>query len=182
MAAKRTLNLVSAVLALMIMVLLVWDTSYAAFTAQTEESVDVVGAEIDLTDDDQVTTNFTGIVLGPTQSHSECVVVTYDGTDGWNPTLTAVSVDPTRVTGSNPFGNNLTLVVQRAADCSAASPTGPVVYNGTIDGTAVTTGWTPSADLDSRGFWVTVTLDGAAPDSAQGLTASFDLTWTVATN
>lgn len=177
---RSTLNVVSAALALFIMAFLVWDASSAAFTASTTEADTVTAVEINL--DSVSVVDFGGVVLGPTQSEQSCVEVTFSDTSGtWDPTLLSVQVESSLTSGVAALTDHLGMVIDVVDNCTDQNVETSAFYNGSLAGTGNSL-WAPASSGDMRGFLITVTLDGAVQDAAQGESAGFSITWSVATN
>lgn len=184
--SRRTLNYVSIVAAMLLMSMLVWQTSSAAFNATTSESVNVSTGEITLTDDDAVSVGFAP-VLFPGQSATTCVTVTYDQT----PATPLATLDPVKVYGSYLNGapaisDYLQIEVQEGCTGSAILGMDSVtnVFTGATAATDYASGqgtWVPTSDGDTQGYQVTFALPATTPDSAEGGSVDVDLTWEIQT-
>lgn len=182
---RKTVNLVSVVAAMLLMSLLVWQTSSAAFTANTDESVTVSAGSIALTDNDAASATFTP-VLFPGQTDSVCVTVTYDQT----PATPTATLDPVRVYGSFTDGatalsGDVEIEVQEgcAGSTILGSDTVGNVFGagGATDYASGSGTWVPASDGATQDYQVTFTLPAGTPDSAQGGTVDVNLTWEIQT-
>ena len=168
---------------------IVGQASYAAFSAQTSNTGSSLGVgTVALSDDDSGTAMFAATNLRPGSTGSRCIVVTSTGTLPSSVKLYATSPATTRALSSHV---NLTILQGSGgtfASCSGFTQpsSGSSVFTGTVasfTGTAVSyaTGlgsWSPTGTAsESRTFQVTYTVSSTIPDSAQGGTASFGLTW-----
>lgn len=180
---RRRLNYVSIVAALLLMSMLVWQTSSAAFTANTDEDVTVSAGSITLTDDDAVSVGFTP-VLFPGQSDSACVTVTYDQT----PATPLASLDPVKVYGSYADGSpalsaDVEIEVQEGCTGGAilGSDTVANVFATATDYASGSGTWVPASDGDTQQYQVTFALPASTGDSAQGGSVDVTLTWEIQT-
>lgn len=180
---RRKLNYVSIVAALLLMSLLVWQTSSAAFTANTDEDVTVSAGNITLTDNDAVSVGFAP-VLFPGQSDSACVTVTYDQT----PATPLATLDPVKVYGSYTDGSpvlsgDVEIEVQEGCGGSAILGFDTVanVFTSATDYASGSGTWVPASDGDSQDYQVTFTLPADTGDSAQDGSVDVTLTWEIQT-
>lgn len=183
---RPLLNVASAAVALLLMSLLVWQASSAAFTAQTSEDITVDAGQITLSDDDASAT-FTP-VLYPGQSDAVCVTVTYNQT----PTSPAAPLATVHVYGSFSDGSPALsgdVEIQVDEGCSAGST---ILGSGTIT-SVIGTGnaedyvsgsgtWVPSGDGDSQDYLITFTMPSSTTDAAQGGSVDVTVTWEVQTS
>ena len=183
------MNLLAVAAALLLMSLLVWQSSSAAFTGSTDEPLEVATGTIDLTDDDAASVYFTtGYMLWPGDpADTACVTVTYDQSPATPvPPLTAVSVYISANSETNGLGDYLELTVSEGCGLAAS----PIMATDTVNNQAATytnfaTGvgtWVPAADLDTQQYEVQFELPSTTPDSAQGGTVDVTLTWEVQTS
>lgn len=168
----------------------VGQASYAAFSAQTSNPGSSLGVgTVALSDDDSGTALFAASNLRPGSTGTRCVAVTSTGTLPSSVKLYATSPATTRALASH-----VNLTINQGTGGSFASCTGfaappaadATVFAGTLasfTGTAVSyaTGlgsWNPTGSAaESRTYQISYTVSNTIPDSAQGGTASFGLTW-----
>jgi hypothetical protein len=182
-AAALRLGAVAA--ALVVVAVLIFSVSRAAFTATTENAGNSVSTgTVTLTDDDADTAMFNNITnLAPSATTARCIHVDYTG-----------SLDPTAIKlyiSAAPTGTlaqYLNLTVEIGADnadafssCSSFTPTS-TLFTGTLASFASThtnfanglTTWDPST-TDSRTFRFTLQVQDVS--AAAGLTAGWGFTW-----
>ena len=167
----------------------VGDASYAAFIAQTSNAGNSFSAgSVVLTDNDANVALMGLSNLKPTSSGSRCINVTSSGT-----LPSSVKLYVTDLTTTKSFSSYVNLVVtlgsgSTSTGCSnfVAATSGSSVYSGTLasfgtTATGYSTGvgsWTPTGSAtETRSYRFAYTVDAATPDSAQGGTANFGLTW-----
>jgi len=184
-----------APVALMASGLLVWQSSYAAFNATTDNPANnwTAGSVILGDDDGGSTAMFNASALKPGSTAAKCIVVTSTGT-----VASAVKLYATGHTTSDPgtaFGTYITLSIQevsgggtfasRSGECSALTSTA-TDFSGTLAAFAATnhtygtgvSSWAPTGSgTATKTFRVTYTLDSGTPNSAQLGTASAGFTW-----
>ncbi|MBB3326037.1 M73 family metallopeptidase [Microlunatus antarcticus] len=176
---------VSALLALGV----VGQASYSAFSARTSiPSNSLAAGTVVLGDDDSGSALFSATGLKPGASGSRCVAVTSTGS-----LASSVKLYATDVAGTKSLATYLGWTVTQGtggtySTCSGftALSSGSSVYSGTLagfTGSATTYGSglgtsspTGSAS-ETRTFQFTYTVSTTIPDSAQGGTATFGLTW-----
>lgn len=170
--------------------LLVWQSSYAAFSASTSNPTsNWTSGTVALTDDDAGTAMFTASALKPGATGTKCIVVTSSGN-----LASAVKLYATTYSTTNALSSYVNLVVDEGAGGTFAS-SGPTSctgftsasnnFTGTLAAfsakTSFATGvsaWTPSGSgSESKTFRISYTFDAAAPNSAQGGTAAVGFTW-----
>ena len=171
--------------------LLVWQSSYAAFSATTDNPTSNWAAgSVALSDDDTNVALFTAANLKPGSTGTKCIVVTSSGS-----LASTVRLYATAYSTTNALGANLNLVIDEGAGGSFAT-SGPTSctgftsaandYTGTLAGfaaakTGFATGvsaWAPTGTAsESKTFRFTYTVDAATPNSAQGGTAAAGFTW-----
>lgn len=191
--AARWLKWAAIPAALGLSAVVVAQSSYAAFSADTANPTNNWSAgTVALTDDDSNTAMFTATNLKPGSTGQKCIVVTSSGTlpsqvklFGTNPATT-----------SNLAGSINLAVVQGAGGsfgggCSGFTPlaTGSSVFSGSLasfgasatnfaTGVPGTGAWAPTgASAESRTYQFTYTVDPNATNAIQGGTASIGFTW-----
>lgn len=166
---------------------LVWQASYAAFTAQTGSAANAwTTGTVVLADDDTGQAMFTATNLAPsaTVQGQRCITVTSSGSVPADVRMSAA------VTGDATLAQNLDITVALSAvggagsfaDCTGF--TGTTVFTGTLAALGATHGswatgvgqWT-TATPASRTYRVTYTLNANAPSSVQSKTAGATFTW-----
>jgi predicted ribosomally synthesized peptide with SipW-like signal peptide len=167
----------------------VGQASYAAFSAKVVSTGNSLGAgTVVLTDDDSGSALFSLTNLKPGASGSRCVAVTSTGT-----LPSAVRLYATDVATTKSLASYVTWTVTQGtggsySSCSGftALTSGSSVYSGTLagfTGAATTYGsgvgsWGPTGNAsETRTFQLAYALSTSTPDTAQGGTASFGLTW-----
>lgn len=178
-------------LGLLVCAALVWQSSYAAFTATTTAKGTWVTGQVVLHDDDGSgvdgtatgTALFDAAGLMPGSTGSRCLAVTYAGT------LPAAVRFHATVTGT--LGDHLSVTVEEGSGGGFGScdgfAAGRTLFSGTLaslgathrdwaTATPATLPWAPTGPA-TRTYRVTYTLSGATPTSAQGATANATLTW-----
>lgn len=168
---------------------LVAPASYAAFSARVSNSGNSLAlGSVNLSDDDAGTALLSLTNLKPGSSGSRCIAVISTGT-----LASAVRLYATDVATTKGLSSYITLNVTQGTggtfgSCSGFTPlgSGSAIYSGTLAGfTGAATGypsgvgsWTPSGNgTETRSFQFAYTVSSAVPDSAQGGTAAFGLTW-----
>jgi len=170
--------------------LLVWQSSYAAFSASTSNPTsNWTSGTVALSDDDAGTAMFTASALKPGATGTKCIVVTSSGN-----LASAVKLYATTYSTTNALSSYVNLVVDQGAGGTFAS-SGPTSctgftsagndFTGTLAAfsakTSFATGvsaWTPSGSgSESKTYRISYTIDAAAPNSAQGGTAAVGFTW-----
>ncbi|THV30847.1 hypothetical protein [Glycomyces paridis] len=157
------------VIALALAVLLVYQVSRSAFTADTETGSSTFSAtSIDLTNDKSGSSVFTATDLAPGDSDSGAVAVTYTGaTDATVKMYTKDNDD----TGLAPY---LNLAITDDAGGS---------WNGTLADLQGATDFASGllthtmSDNDTTTFTIAYTLDSGAPNSVQGAGAATTFVW-----
>lgn len=175
---------------------LVWQASYSAFTATTENPTsNWTAGTVALSDDDGGTALFTAANIKPNQPSSKCIKVSVPA--GNLPSsvklYAAQETTPTDLSPKTTKGlsSHIDLTIEEGAatgpgafaNCGAFA--GSPVFTGTLAsfgstkkdfGTGVGT-WAPGATADYRVYKFTWTLNDAVPNSAQGGTASVAFRW-----
>jgi Camelysin metallo-endopeptidase len=187
-AVRRSRWLIWPLAALLTLVV-VGQASYAAFSAKVANSSNNLGAgTVVLNDDDSGSALFSLSNLKPGSSGSRCIAVTSSGS-----LPSAVKLYGTDAATTKGLAGYVSWSVTQGtggsfSSCSGftALSSGASVYSGTLSGftgsaTSYASGlgsWSPTGSAsDTRTFQVAYTLSSSTPDSAQGGTATFGLTW-----
>jgi len=176
-------------LAALLTLAFVGQASYAAFSARVTNVGSNLGAgTVALTDDDSGSALLSLTNLRPGSSGSRCIAVTSSGT-----LPSAVKLYATDAASTKGLAAYVSWTVTQGtggsySSCSGftALSSGSTVYSGTLSGftgsaTTYASGlgsWSPTGNAsDTRTFQVAYALSSSTPDTAQGGTASFGLTW-----
>lgn len=181
--AARVGTVLSVVLAVTGSAGLVWQASYAAYSAQTGSPGDSwATGSVTLTDDDAGVAMFSETGLKPGSTGTRCIRVTSAGT-----MPATVKLYGTGATRTNALDAHIDLVVDEGTGGSFGSCTGfagtATLYTGTLASFPSTFGtglgtWAPNGSgSDSRTFRIRWTVNAAAPDSTQNGTAGITFTW-----
>jgi predicted ribosomally synthesized peptide with SipW-like signal peptide len=168
---------------------LVGQASYASFTSKVSNSGNTLSVgTVTLADDDSgsVLLNLTN--LKPGSAGSRCIAVTSTGT-----LPSSVKLYATDSSTTKGLGAYVTLTVTQGTGASFGScsgftalGSGSAVYSGTASAfTSAATGygsgvgsWAPTGSgPETRSFQFAYAVSSTTPDSAQGGTAAFGLTW-----
>jgi len=167
----------------------VGQASYASFSAKVSNGGNSfsVGSVV-LGDDDSGSALFSLSNLKPGDSGSRCLAVTSTGS---LPSL--VRLYATDASSANGLGGQVALTITQGTgggfgSCSGfvALKSGSQLYSGTVAGftgaaTSYATGlgsWAPTGTAaEGRSYQLVYTVSSTIPDSAQGGTAAFSLTW-----
>jgi hypothetical protein len=167
--------------AILVSGLLVWQSSYAAFSSTTSNPTNNwTTGTVSLSDDDSAGAMFTATALKPGSTGTKCILVTSSGS-----LASAVKLYATGLTGT--LGTDIDLVVEEGtpgnfSSCSTFS--GSTLYSGTVAGfAAASTGfangvssWTPTGSgSESKTFRFVYTINSGS--TAQGATAGVAFTW-----
>ena len=170
-----------------IALLMIANTSRAVWT-DTTDATGIVGAgTVVLTDDDYATLPFVATNLKPGQTSTGCVAVTYSGSLAASVDLTSITVAANTSSDPRDLTPHVDLTVEHfgSADCTgasttmtAASDTLDTYWGGSAPATA--SAWTPAGapPATTQSYLVTVTVQSAAPNAAQGQDAAVTLLWT----
>ncbi|WP_198410171.1 TasA family protein [Microlunatus flavus] len=167
----------------------VGQASYAAFSTKVSNTGNTLAAgTVTLSDDDSGSALLALSNLKPGSSGSRCIAVTSTGT-----LPSAVKLYATDVATTKSLSSYITWTVTQGSggtysSCSgfSAASSGASVYSGTLAGftTSATTyasglgSWTPGGvGSETRTFQFGYAVSSTIPDTAQGGTASFGLTW-----
>ncbi len=172
--------------------LLVWQASYAAFSATTDNAGNTWSAgTVVLSDDDSSSVMFTVNAMKPGDTSSHCIQLTYTGNLAASIRLYG-SVTP----GSPDLSPYVQLEVDQGsggsfADCTGftADTSAPVLFTGTLGGTTSpfsatdwtngkTTAFAPTGGApQTYTYKFVTTLDPNAPNAAQGGSVTVTFTW-----
>ena len=187
--AARTLRWLLWPAAAVTTLALVGQASYASFSAKVSNTGNnfSVGS-VTLTDDDAGSALLSLTNLKPGSTGSRCIAVTSSGT-----VSSSVKLYATGATSTKSLGTYITLAITQGTGASfggctgfTALGTGSSVYSGTLAGFTSTatdygsgTGsWAPSGNApETRSYQFTYTVNLNTPDTSQGGTAAFGLTW-----
>jgi hypothetical protein len=160
---------------------LVWQSSYAAFSATTSNPTsNWTTGTVAIGDDDGGTALFTATGLKPGSTGQKCILVTSTGS-----LASTVKLYGTGLTGT--LGTDIDLVVEEGTPgtfSSCSSFSGSSLYNGTVAGfagasTNFATGvsaWAPAGTgSPTKTFRFTYTVKAAS--TLQGATAGLGFTW-----
>lgn len=176
---------------LVVVSVLVVTSSVAAFTSSTSNAGNSFTAgTVDLIDDDLGAVMFTVADMGPGDSVTDCITVTYQGTVA-DPS--GVKVYSGGYTDSGDFDTFLNLTIEEGTggtfgDCTGFALENTIESAGTVSDfdtarTNYATGagvWDPASTPESKTYRITVELDGAAPDAEQGESVTaMTFTWEV---
>ena len=185
--AARAGFLAAPLVGLAVAVALVWQSSYAAFSATTDNGVNNWAAgSVTITDNDSGTAMFNLTddgQLKPGSTRTRCIEVSKTGS-----LASTVKLYGTGLTTTNDLSSHLDLVVDQGTgsvtggSCTNFSASGANVYTGTLAalGTSYATGagdWAPAAGSQTRTYRFTYTLNNAAPNSTQSGTAAVTFRW-----
>ncbi len=181
-------TIASAICAMAVSLALIWHSSYAAWSATTNNpNNNWTAGSVTLTDDDSGAAMFTASpVLKPGQTVSHCITVTSNGT-----LPAAVRLYGTGYSTTNGLGSALNVTISQGTGGSFANCTGftsgSTVYSGsTLDAFATAdtsysaglTTWTTSGTAgDNRTFKFDITLDPNAASTTQNGTAQIAFVW-----
>jgi hypothetical protein len=157
---------------------MVLTASRAAFSDTTDNSDNsFTTGDVELVDDDTGAAMFTVTDMVPGQSATRCILVTYQGTV---PDPGQVVLYSGGFVDSASLGDHLDLTVEEGtggdfSTCTGFNPAGNIetstLTDFDTDHTNYANGvgtWDPSGTPESVTYRITVTLDAAAPSSAQG--------------
>lgn len=169
---------------------LVWQASYAAFTAQTTNPTNNwTTGSVTLSDDDTNTAMFNASLLKGGSTGEKCIVVTYGGN-----LTSSVKLFGTGFTQQNSVGNYIDITVEQgtgtatfAGGCSTFTvDTGAAnSYSGTLSNFASTytnsaTGfgtWAPTGSTQTRVYKITYAVNNAITNTQQASNAQLGFTW-----
>jgi hypothetical protein len=171
--------------------LLVWQSSYAAFSSTTANPSSSFGSgSVVLADDDSGTAMFTPTLLKPLATGTKCIVVTSTGTLD-----STVKLYATGYSTTNALSSWLDMVIDEGTGGTFAS-SGPTSCTGFTLGTNIFTGtlasfgttrtsfatgvgtWAPAGTgSPTKVYRIRYTLNTATPNTAQSGTAALAFTW-----
>jgi len=159
---------------------LVWQSSYAAFSATTSNPTsNWTTGTVALSDDDSSTALFTATSLKPGSTGAKCILVTSTGS-----LASTVKLYATGLTGT--LAPDIDLEVEEGTPgtfSSCSTFTGSSLYSGTVAGfagskTSFATGvssWAPTGSGSAKTFRFTYTVKSSSV--LQGATAGVGFTW-----
>ncbi|MEO6713785.1 MAG: hypothetical protein ABIM89_10200 [Mycobacteriales bacterium] len=174
--------------------MIVWQSSYAAFTAVADGGSNSWSTgTVALSGDDGSssggatgTAMFAPTNLRPGSTGSNCVEVSYNGTLA---AAVKVYIKPGGLTGSAALASQLDVTIAEGTggafnNCAGFTP-GATTFTGTLAGLAAAStnfgsgagAWAPSASGQKQTYRVTYTLKSTAPTSVQGTSAGATVTW-----
>lgn len=166
---------------------LIWQASYAAFTATTSNTGNTWQAgTVVLTDNDSDSALFTATGLVPGSTGERCITVSYTGTASTSVKMYANynASDPT-----SPLAPYLLMTVTPGTGtdpaCADFAASGAAVYTSIAASSIVTAAhdWSTGVDTQpattgwARTYHVQYQLDPATPDGSQGDSAAIDFQW-----
>ncbi|GAB3256812.1 hypothetical protein [Kineosporia babensis] len=170
--------------------MMVWHTSYAAFSASSTVGGNTFeAAQVDVNANMVGVSNFSATNMAPGHPETECVVVTYTG--GVDSTVTLSVKYPS---GNNDLGQYLNFKIEEvdtAGGCAGASQTGAneilpgattldeKVSQSTGDGTTIS--WNAASNNSTKRYRFTADV-AANANAAQGKTAGAEFVWTAKSN
>ena len=169
--------------------LLVWHTSYAAFTASTSNTGNsFASGSVAISDNDAGTALFTATGLKPGSTDQNCVTVTYNGTLPATVKLSAAYTSGDATT--NTLAQYLTFKIEDVAlagTCAAAAGTEIAAASTTLASKVtvlaapgISVGWNSAINGDQKRYRFTYTLQD--DNNAQSKTAGVGFTWTATNN
>ncbi len=168
---------------------LVWQASYAAFTASTTNPTNNWSTgSVSISDDDSGTAMFNATTLNAGSTGEKCIAVTYGGN-----LAASVKLFGTSVSTTNALNTYIDITVQQgtsgsfSAGCAGfTQDTGSSnLFSGTLAafGTTYTSSgtgfgtWAPTGSGQVRVYKITYTVNAAIPNSAQSSNAQIGFTW-----
>jgi hypothetical protein len=174
--------LTAPMVGLALAVLLVWQSSYSAFTATTSNGPNNWAAgSVVLSDNDSNIAMFTATKLKPGDTGTKCITVTSTGT-----VPSTVKLYGTGLATTNGLSGYLDLDIDYGvganANCTDFSKAGDL-YLGTLASIATSYGtgydnWAPTGTgTETRTYKIVYTVNAGAPNSTQLGTAAATFTW-----
>jgi hypothetical protein len=185
--AARAGFIAAPFLGLAVAVALVWQSSYAAFSAQTDNGVNNwTAGTIALSDNDANSAMFNVTGLKPSDTGTRCIQVSKTGD-----LAGTVKLYGSGLTTTNVLSSNLQLTVTQGGggstggNCNTFTPlaTGANVYTGTLAGFTATNfaggygTWVTPVGSQDRTYQFTYTLNANTPNEAMGQTAGVRFWW-----
>ncbi len=185
--AARLTSVAVPTIGLALSAVMVWQASYSAFSATTENPGNTWSSgSLTLGDSDSGMALFTAENLVPGSTETQCIRVTSTAS-----APSSVELYGAGLTDSKDLGDWLDLDVTQGTgnatggSCADFSPlgSGASVYSGTVSGFTATGfsngygNWAPAAGNASRTFMFTYEVNSSAPDSTQGGTAGLTFVW-----
>ncbi|GLY33809.1 hypothetical protein [Kineosporia sp. NBRC 101731] len=170
--------------------LLVWHTSYAAFTSSTGNTANTFASgSVTIGDNDGGTSLFTATALKPGSTDTNCITVNYTGSLPSTVHLSAAYTSA--AAGANDLAPYLTFKIEDVSTtgtCAAATANSEIAASSTnlqtkvaaLTAPGATIGWNSAANGDSKRYRFTYTLQDV--DAAQNKTAGVGFTWTASSN
>jgi hypothetical protein len=166
--------------------LVVWQSSYSAFSSTTVNPSNSFGSgSVVLADDDSGTSMFTATLLKPADTGTKCIVVTSTGTLASTVELYATSYSTT-----NALSTYLDMVIDEGTVGNFSSCGSFAAVTNIFTGTLATFGTTKTTFATGVGTWapagtgsptkvyrIKYTLNAATPNTSQSGTAALGFTW-----
>ena len=180
----RLSGLAASVVGLLLSGLFIWQTSYAAYSATTQNNTDSwATGTVALSDDDGGTALFTASGLRPGSTGSRCLVISSTGT-----TEATVRVYGKDLAATASLDRWITVTLTQgsggaAGSCSGFTPSATAAWSSTLAAFPTTYGtggssWSlAGTPTETRTYQVTYTVDPNAPNSTQGASAAMTLVW-----
>lgn len=165
---------------------LVWNASYAAFSASTDNTGNKwTAGSVALTDNDAAAAMFNATGLKPGSTDSKCITVTYNGD-----LASGVKLYASNLVDADSLGENINLTIDEGTgssgfgDCTGFSSSSQI-YSGDLAAFAAAstdyaTGvgtWTPNTAAQTKVYKFTYTMDANTPNTVQGKSATCTFTW-----
>ncbi len=182
MRQRRMIKAAAVPAALLASALVVWQGSYAAFSATTNDAANNwATGNVSLTDDDGGSAMFNAVGLRPGSTGTKCIKVTS------NSSLFGPVKLYTTSASTNSLANYIDVTVAEGTPgdfTSCGAFVGSSIYSGTLTAMPSTYGtgagtWTPSTNPESKTYKFTYTVNAAAPSSVMNSTASATFTWEI---
>lgn len=187
-ARQSTVQVLGALLALGVIVLLVWTTTTAAFIGQTDNQNSFASGNVELSDNDLGSAQFAVVDMPPGYSDESCIEVTYNGTLS-TPDITPVRFFAVTTDNVGTITNDLNVLVQRGSgaagfgDCSGFTSV-ETIYDGPAaalpgDFASGVGTWQPTATGDSASYRFVVTFAADPAETSAGGDAEVDFFWRI---
>ena len=187
--SARSRQILAAVVAFALVSVFVIRTSDAAFTVTTDNDDNLFATgQLELRNElTRPLFGEEGVAENPAVDLAQgdvvdgCIDIIYEGTfESGQLTEVSLQVD---INGQDDLAGFLDVVVELVDDCDDRD-NASTVATGTLaalDGDLVDTGWTPSPQVDSRGYLFTVGVGGEGNDALNLTASGVDLIWSVST-
>ncbi len=183
---RRALKAAAIPAALVASALVVWQGSYAAFSATTNNAANAWAAgKVLLVDDDAGAAAFSVSGIKPGSTGQKCILVTSNGT-----LPGSVKLYTSGVATTNALSGSLNIQVEEGsgatfASCAAFVPSGTILNTNlaaaALANTSFATGvgtWALAGVVgETKSYRITWTLSAAAPSSVMSGTAAADFVW-----